>query len=283
MSSHPCQNHIQAPRLSAESDCISVPLPTAVIFSFRYPHNDCTPSATLLPGPLPGGGHSLKGTVVYCWANIPLLQASQHNTSSLQLVYCLASNQEHRTMSGAPPVHPLLCHLKSKSSCIAPSAAAWNVVADGGTTITWVCGVLSGVQLLKSVINNIENHSVGGLIRRTRGRLQTLRDQAAKLTPHERRLIDAEHPVYLLQTEEFIKSYGSSTRRLYVLKLNLILGRADDFLDRLECDYNQGLFPTWKVYGPNFGGNDIKKKIIETEKNTIALWNNLMVSHVFSG
>lgn len=68
---------------------------------------------------------------------------------------------------------------------------------------------------------------------------------------------------YVLQTEEFIKSYGSSNQRLYVLKLNLILGRADYVLDRLECDYNQGLFPTWKVYGPNFGGNDIMKKIRE--------------------
>ena len=86
----------------------------------------------------------------------------------------------------------------------APSAAAWTTLGDGSSAITWVCGVLSGVQLLKSTFTYVENQSVGGLLRRGREQLKMLRDHAAKLTPQERRLIEMKKPNYLAGVENFI-------------------------------------------------------------------------------
>ncbi|EPT01457.1 hypothetical protein FOMPIDRAFT_89811 [Fomitopsis schrenkii] len=139
----------------------------------------------------------------------------------------------------------------------APSAAVWNTLGDGSSAITWVCGILSGVQLLKSTLTYVDNQSVGGLLRRGREQLKMLRDHAAKLTPQERCLIEMKKPKYLAGVEDFIT-------------------RTDEFLDRVECDYRQGLLRTWKTYGPNVL-NDVKKGLAKTESNTEKTLNDLML------
>lgn len=90
---------------------------------------------------------------------------------------------------------------------IAPSVAAWNVLGDGSSAITWVCGILSGVQVLKTTFTYVEKQSVGGLLRRGREQLKLLRDHAAKLTPQERRLIESKRPGYLTKVERFMIRY----------------------------------------------------------------------------
>lgn len=97
-----------------------------------------------------------------------------------------------------------------QSNIIDASAQSWDTVDNGASVATWLSSVVTALSVLSGSILIVQNHSVDTLLRRGRAELVRLQKYAAKLTPHERQVIERRKPGYLDELENFMSEYDLS-------------------------------------------------------------------------